>query len=76
MQILKLDIVTWQHCALYIYMLGANYGFAQSMDPYFTRAIHGLRVHLSNYFFFFSVIFLFNVFNPCTCMACINQLAS
>ena len=37
---------------MYIYMLVAKYGFAQSMDcaaqtmdPYFARAIHGLRSH-------------------------------
>ena len=36
-----------------MYMLGAKYGFAQSMDytaqtmdPYFARAIHGLHVHV------------------------------
>ena len=36
-----------------VYMLGAKYGFVQSvectvqtMDPYFVRAIHGLHVHL------------------------------
>ena len=42
------------HCTyIYYYMLGAKYGFAQSMDcaaqtmdPYFVRAIHGLRVHV------------------------------
>ena len=28
-----------------VYMLGAKYGFAQSMDLYFVRAIHGFRVH-------------------------------
>ena len=35
------------------YMLGAEYGFlqsmdcaAQTMDPYFVQAIHRLRVHL------------------------------
>ena len=35
-----------------MYMLGAKHGFAQSvdcaaqiMDPYFARAIHGLRSH-------------------------------
>ena len=49
-------------------MLGAKYGFAQSMDcaaqtmdPYFARAIHGLRVHgRLNFFFlylFFNLIF-------------------
>ena len=37
-------------------MLGAQYGFAQSMDcaaqtmdPYFVQAIHGLRIHVYTY---------------------------
>ena len=66
-------------------MLGAKYGFAQSMDcavqtmdSYFVQAIHGLCIHvhvrLNFIFIFFFNLILF--FNPCTCMACINQLAS
>ena len=61
---------------MYVYMLGAKYGFAQSMncaaqtmDPHFARAIHGLHVHI----FYLENVY-FNLFlNPCTCMACINH---
>ena len=38
---------------IHVYMLGAMYGFSQSMDcaaqtmdPYFVRAIHGLHIHV------------------------------
>ena len=53
-----------------MYMLGAKYGFAQSMDcaaqtmdPYFARAIHGLRVHIrmSKKIYFIN-IYLFFIF--------------
>ena len=61
-------------------MLGAKYGFAQSMncavqtmDPYFVRAINGVCVHVRLNFY---ILFYFIFFNQCMCMACINQLAT
>ena len=42
-----------------VYMLGAKYGFVQSMDPYFARAIHGLRVHVYTSQFFYLYIYFF-----------------
>ena len=61
--------------SVYTCMLGTKYEFVQiidcdmqTMNPYFVRAIHGLRVHVRLNFFNFLYL--------CTCMACINQLAS
>ena len=64
-------------------MLGVKYGFAQSMDcaaqtmdPYFARAIHGLHVHvhvrLNKKKIRIIKKKLFNFFNLCMCMACIH----
>ena len=66
-------------------MLGAKYGFAQSMDcaaqtmdPYFARAIYGLCSHSVRVHLLCARKPLgWNAMrNPCMCMACINQLAS
>ena len=52
-----------------IYMLGAKYGFAQSMDcaaqimdPYFAREIHGLHVNIHVIFIFIFIVFCFLFF--------------
>ena len=61
-------------------MLGAKYGFAQSMDcaaqtmdPYFVPAIHGLRIHICIYMYI-CLICLFFIFRAHARLA-ENQLA-
>ena len=50
-------------------MLGAKYGFvqsmdctAQTMDPYFVRAIHGLHAHVRLNFYFYFYFFIVLLF--------------
>ena len=65
-----------------IYMLGTKYEFArsmdcaaQTMDPYFAQAIHGLRVQVYTSQFFGLFVIWKKKINPYTCMVCLNQLA-
>ena len=52
----------------------------QTMDQYFVQEIHGLRVHVISIFYYICIyiyiyLFIFCI-NPCTYMACLNQLSS